>query len=216
MFTGIISAKGTVTGLEKGADDTARLTLAAPAPLLDGLALGGSLAVNGVCLTAIETPETQGEEARFTAIAMGETLARTSLGDLAVASRVNLERCTDVGARLDGHIVQGHVDGVGAVARIDDEGTWRRMRIEIPDNLEEQVAEKGSITLDGVSLTVTAVNTPGESPAFVEVALIPETLEATTLGEATVGTRVNVETDVIAKYTARLVAVRAARKECTK
>ena len=216
MFTGIISAKGTVTGLEKGADDTARLTLEAPVPLLDGLALGGSLAVNGVCLTAIETPETQGEEARFTAIAMGETLARTSLGDLAVGSRVNLERCTEVGARLDGHIVQGHVDGVGAVARIDDEGTWRRMRIEIPDNLEEQVAEKGSITLDGVSLTVTAVNTPGESPAFVEVALIPETLEATTLGEATVGTRVNVETDVIAKYTARLVAVRAARKECTK
>ncbi|MCT1708762.1 riboflavin synthase [Dermabacter hominis] len=216
MFTGIISAKGTVTELEKGADDTARLTLEAPAPLLDGLALGGSLAVNGVCLTAIEKPETHGEEARFTAIAMGETLARTSLGDLAVGSRVNLERCTEVGARLDGHIVQGHVDGVGAVARIDDEGTWRRMRIEIPDNLEEQVAEKGSITLDGVSLTVTAVNTPGESPAFVEVALIPETLEATTLGEATVGTRVNVETDVIAKYTARLVAVRAARKECTK
>lgn len=216
MFTGIISAKGTVTGLEKGADDTARLTLAAPAPLLDGLALGGSLAVNGVCLTAIETPETQGEEARFTAIAMGETLARTSLGDLAVGSRVNLERCTEVGVRLDGHIVQGHVDGVGAVTRIDDEGTWRRMHIEIPENLEEQVAEKGSITLDGVSLTVTAVNTPGESPAFVEVALIPETLEATTLGEATVGTRVNVETDVIAKYTARLVAVRAARKECTK
>ena len=216
MFTGIISAKGTVTGLEKGADDTARLTLAAPAPLLDGLALGGSLAVNGVCLTAIETPETQGEEARFTAIAMGETLARTSLGDLAVGSRVNLERCTEVGVRLDGHIVQGHVDGVGAVTRIDDEGTWRRMHIEIPENLEEQVAEKGSITLDGVSLTVTAVNTPGESPAFVEVALIPETLEATTLGEATVGTRVNVETDVIAKYTARLVAVRAAREERAK
>lgn len=216
MFTGIISAKGTVTGLEKGADDTARLTLAAPAPLLDGLALGGSLAVNGVCLTAIETPETQGEAARFTAIAMGETLARTSLGDLAVGSRVNLERCTEVGVRLDGHIVQGHVDGVGAVTRIDDEGTWRRMHIEIPENLEEQVAEKGSITLDGVSLTVTAVNTPGESPAFVEVALIPETLEATTLGEATVGTRVNVETDVIAKYTARLVAVRAAREERAK
>ncbi len=212
MFTGIISAKGTVTGLEKGADDTARLTLEAPAPLLDGLALGGSLAVNGVCLTAIETPETQGEAARFTAIAMGETLARTSLGDLAVGSRVNLERCTEVGVRLDGHIVQGHVDGVGAVTRIDDEGTWRRMHIEIPENLEEQVAEKGSITLDGVSLTVTDVNQPGEKPAFVEVALIPETLEATTLGGASVGTRLNVETDVIAKYTARLVAVRAARK----
>lgn len=212
MFTGIISAKGTVTALDKGADDTARLTLEAPAALLDDLELGGSLAVSGVCLTAVEKPTVRGETASFTAIAMGETLARTSLGNLDVGSHVNLERCTEVGTRLDGHIVQGHVDGVGVITRLDDEGTWRRMRIDIPDFLEEQVAEKGSITLDGVSLTVTDVNQPGENPAFVEVALIPETLEATTLGEASVGTRLNVETDVIAKYTARLVAVRAARK----
>lgn len=209
MFTGIIQAKGEVVGLEKHEDNTATLRVRAPKTLIADLPAGGSLAVSGVCLTAVDAPRIEGESALFEAVAMGETLERTSLGDLSEGSSVNLERCTQVGDRLDGHIVQGHVDGVGRVLRIDDEGSWRRVTVSVPERLAEQIAEKGSITLDGVSLTVTAVSKPGED-AFLEVALIPETLEATTLGAAVEGSRLNIETDVIAKYTARLVAMRSA------
>lgn len=210
MFTGIVEALGTITRLESHGDDTVTLTLEAPATVLDGLGVGGSLAVSGVCLTAIHEPDTEGETAQFAAVAMGETLARTSLGDLAVGSRVNLERCTRASDRLDGHIVQGHVDATGTVLEVDDQGSWRRIRVQVPPQLAGQVAEKGSVALDGTSLTITAVSAPGSSEPWLEVALIPETLAATTLGEAVPGTRLNIETDVLAKYTARLLAVQAA------
>ncbi len=211
MFTGIVEALGEVSNLERHADHTATLTVRAPSSTLSGLAVGGSLAVSGVCLTAVnDIDTTSGDTAECVAVAMGETLERTSLGDLSVGSRVNLERCTRAGDRLDGHIVQGHVDAVGTVTQIDDEGSWRRVRVQLPSALAEQTAEKGSVALDGVSLTITAVSDPGEPEPWFEVALIPETLAVTTLGSAAVGTRLNVETDVLAKYTARLVAVRSA------
>ena len=210
MFTGIVEARGQITALTYRSDHTAELTLRAPHATLEGLEVGGSLSVSGICLTAIKPVTDEGSSALFTTVAMGETLARTTLGELTVGSRVNLERCTRAGDRLDGHVVQGHVDGVGRVTRVDDEGSWRRIRIEIPQVLAAQTAEKGAVALDGVSLTITAVSPAGEHPAWLEVALIPETLAVTTLGEARVGTSVNVETDVLAKYTARLAAVREA------
>lgn len=208
MFTGIVEALGTVTAVTTHLDHTATLTVSAPSAVLRGLEVGGSLAVQGVCLTAINDSDMSGEQAEFTAVAMGETLDRTTLGALKVGDRVNLERCTRAGDRFDGHVVQGHVDGVGTVERIDNEGSWRRLRVSIPAQLAEQTAEKGAVALDGVSLTITAVSAPNEAKAWLEVALIPETLAATSLGSAQVGTRLNIETDVLAKYTARLFAVR--------
>lgn len=208
MFTGIVEALGTITELTEHPDHTATLTLSAPSRILEGLQVGGSLAVQGVCLTAINSIDTSGDRTLFSAVVMGETLERTSLGALSVGACVNLERCTRAGDRLDGHVVQGHVDGVGTVERIDDEGSWRRIRVSIPAHLAEQTAEKGAVALDGVSLTITAVSDPAADAPWFEVALIPETLAVTSLGSAQVGTRINIETDVLAKYTARLSAVR--------
>ncbi len=165
------------------------------------------MAVNGVCLTALSDP---GLPAGFAADVMGETLERTNIGSLNPGDVVNLERCTKLGERLDGHIVQGHVDATGMVEIIEPQGEWTKMRISVPDRLADQIAEKGSITVDGVSLTVTAVNQPGTS-AWFEVGLIPVTLTSTRLGGLHVGDRVNVETDVLAKYVARLLAVGGAR-----
>ncbi|MCS6711904.1 riboflavin synthase [Brachybacterium sp. EF45031] len=217
MFTGIITGLGTIRAITHGPDHTATLTLDGPAELLADLPRGGSLAVSGVCLTAVEpvsdpaaAASDTGASAAFTAVAMGETLDRTTLGHLTPGDRVNLERCTRVDDRLDGHVVQGHVDGVGTVRQVEDDGTWRRLRVGIPAGLAGQVAEKGAVALDGVSLTVTAVSDPGAAEPWLEVALIPETLAATTLGAAREGTAVNIETDALAKYTERLLAVRAA------
>lgn len=212
MFTGIIQGTGTVVACEQHADNSATLRIQAPSDLISDLEVGGSLAVSGVCLTAIEEIVADGGTAMFSAVAMGETLERTILGSLAEGSRVNLERCTRIGDRLDGHIVQGHVDGVGKVLHVEDEGSWRRVRIEVPARLSEQIAEKGSVAVDGVSLTVTVVSEPTAASHFFEVALIPETLEATTLGERAAGDVVNIETDVFAKYTARLVAMRGSER----
>lgn len=211
MFTGIVEAQGRVTALEMQADRTAALTVSAPADLVGDLPLGGSLAVSGVCLTAAAPVAVHGDAALFVAVAMGETLDRTNLGDLRVGSGVNLERCTKAGDRLDGHIVQGHVDAVGTVIKVVDEGSWRRLRVSVPSALAEQTAEKGSVALDGVSLTITAVSAPDAAEHWLDVALIPETLAVTTLGTAVEGTRLNLETDVIAKYTARMHAVRSAK-----
>ena len=194
MFTGLVQGVGSVSGIERS-DEGTRLTIAAP--LVSELNAGDSLAINGVCLTAVAL-----DGGSFVADAMNETLARSSLRDLALGSSVNLElplRATD---RLGGHVVQGHVDGVGTVDEVSEDGFARRVRVEAPADVLRYVVEKGSIAVDGVSLTVTAV----DDRSFT-VSLIPETLQRTTLGGVDAGTRVNLEVDVLAKYVEKLMVV---------
>ena len=189
MFTGLVQAIGTVTGLDSG-----RLGVQAERPL--ELAEGGSVAVNGVCLTAAVA----GGD-RFEADVVAETLDRSSLSALGAGDRVNLELALRAGDPLGGHMVQGHVDGVGTVEAVEEEPLGRRLRFAADADVLRYVVEKGSITVDGVSLTVASV----ADDAF-SVALIPETLERTTLGLAQAGTRVNLEVDVLAKYVEKLTS----------
>ncbi|HEV7622967.1 MAG TPA: riboflavin synthase [Amnibacterium sp.] len=199
MFTGIIEERGRVLGWETTPDGGARLTLSAPLAASDA-AHGDSIAVSGVCLTVVENGE-----GRFTADVMGQTLAVSAIADLRPGDDVNLERAARVGDRLGGHIVQGHVDGTGTVLAVRDEGSWRVLRLRLPDDLAPLVVDKGSIAAAGVSLTVSAVGRDDAGHWF-EVSLIPETLEATTLGAITVGARINLETDVLARHVQRLLA----------
>jgi len=192
MFTGLVEATGTVAAVEQ-LGEGARLSV--ETPLAAELADGDSVAVNGVCLTA----RGAGPDS-FAADVMAETLRRSSLGPLAAGDRVNLELPVRAGGRLGGHVVQGHVDGVGQVVSTADEGFARIVRIAAGDDLLRYVVEKGSIAIDGVSLTVSAV----DGDAF-EVSLIPETLERTTLGAFEPGRSVNLEVDVLAKYVEKLV-----------
>ena len=210
MFTGLVSDTGIVAAAPRG-----RLRIKAPVALSEGasiavngvcltvetdlaaeLAQGDSVAVNGVCLTARD-PDT----GAFRADVMAETLRRSSLGPLAEGDSVNLELPLRAGDRLGGHLVQGHVDGTGTVVSVAEDGFSRRVRVEAAPDLLRYLVEKGSIAVDGVSLTVAEI----DDDAFV-VALIPETLERTTLGEFEPGRVVNVEVDVLAKYVERLVA----------
>lgn len=201
MFTGIIAEQGRVISLTPDeANASATLVLAA-GEALAGLDLGGSIAVNGVCLTA-----TAIHGRIFAVDVMGETLARTTTGQLAPGDPVNLERCVPAGGRLDGHVVQGHVDGVGTLLERANLGNWERLRFGVPSALARYIAEKGSIAVDGVSLTVTAVSPAAEHSPWFEVGLIPTTLEETGLGAKPVGGSVNLEVDVLAKYTERLLA----------
>ncbi|WP_102158935.1 riboflavin synthase [Zhihengliuella halotolerans] len=201
MFTGIITGKGRVEAVtEKPQAGTVVLRITAPGHVED-LALGGSIAVNGVCLSATAI---DGESIGLDVI--GETLEHTTTGGLAVGDEVNLERCLPAHGRLDGHIVQGHVDGVGRLLERADEGEWERLRFSVPRPLSRYVARKGSIAIDGVSLTVTAVSAPEEAGQWFEVGLIPTTLRETVLGDRATGDRVNLEVDVIAKYAERLTA----------
>ena len=196
MFTGLVQDLGRVAAVESTPDG---VRLAVATRLAGEIRAGDSIAVNGVCLTA-----TQVLDGRFTADVMRETLRRSSLAEVGDGSPVNLElplRATD---RLGGHVVQGHVDGVGAVRAVRDDGFARVVSIAAPPALLRYVVEKGSIAVDGVSLTVADVAGDGFS-----VALIPETLERTNLGAAAPGTPVNLEVDVLAKYVERLVAPRA-------
>jgi riboflavin synthase len=201
LFTGIVEELGTVAGLERLAD-SACLTIRGPL-VTAGAGSGSSIAVSGVCLTVTETG---GGE--FTADVMGETLARTSLGALREGSQVNLERPVLATGRLDGHIVQGHVDGTGVIIERRPADRWTVVRISVPSWLARYLAEKGSVAVDGVSLTVSGLcqRTPAEGGDWFEVSLIPETLTRTTLGAAVVGDMVNIEVDVIAKYVERLLA----------
>ncbi len=204
MFTGIIEELGTIAGLERLAD-SARITIKGPVVAATA-ADGGSIAVSGVCLTV-----TAADDGEFTADVMGETLSRSSLGALTVGDRVNLERPVPAGGRLDGHIVQGHVDGTGVVTQSRPADRWHVLRIEVPADLARYIAQKGSVAVDGVSLTVSAVSGAGGEPGadpghWFEVSLIPETLARTTLGGAAIGDQVNIEVDVIAKYVERLLA----------
>ena len=191
MFTGIVEVVGTVTGVEPREDRTT-LEIEAPAIACD-LAIGDSVAVNGGCLTV------GGRDAgRLRFEAVRETLERTSLGELRLGSRVNLERALRAGGRLDGHIVQGHVDGTGRVRRLERNGDDVRLFVDCGPEIAEFLVEKGSVAVDGVSLTVV-----GATEAGFDVALIPHTLAATTLGERQPGDRVNLEADVLGKYVKR-------------
>ena len=193
MFTGLIEDVGMIESLDSG-DAGARLRIATS--LAAEIEPGDSVAVNGVCLTA-----TAVDRNGFETEAMNQTLAVTSLAGLEIGSRVNLELAMKASDRLGGHIVQGHVDGVGEVASIESDGFAKRLRVALDRNLLRYAIDKGSITLDGVSLTIAEL---GED--WLEVSLIPETLERTTLGEALPGGELNVECDVIAKHVERLMA----------
>jgi riboflavin synthase len=192
VFTGLIEDVGTVETVDAG-DDGARLRIATQ--LGAEIAPGDSVAVDGVCLTASDA-----DSAGFGAEAMNQTLRLTSLGGLADGDRVNLELAVKASDRLGGHILQGHVDGVGEVVATEEDGFARRLRVGLGADLARYAVERGSIGLGGVSLTVSSL---GED--WVEVSLIPETLERTNLGEASAGTRLNVECDIVAKYVERLV-----------
>ncbi|MGE5132166.1 MAG: riboflavin synthase [Gemmatimonadota bacterium] len=198
MFTGIVEQLGEVAGVED-LGEAARITISCP-PIAAASAHGDSVAVNGVCLTVTATTG-----ATFTADVMAETLRRSSLGAVTPGSPVNLERPLRLDGRLGGHLVQGHVDGVGAVTSRNPGPHWDVVRISLPAPLARYVVEKGSIAVDGVSLTVSAT---GEGPGgpWFEVSLIPTTLELTTLGRAQPGAAVNLEVDVIAKYVERLTS----------
>ncbi len=192
MFTGIVQSVGRIERVDRGGDG-ARITIASE--LADEIDAGESIAINGVCLTALPAGP-----ASFRADAMNETLTRTSLAEAQQGTPVNLELPLRPSDRLGGHIVQGHVDGTGTVASVADDGFARILEVEAPQQILGYVVEKGSIAIDGVSLTVT-----GLRPRSFTVSLIPETLKRTTLGQARAGTRVNLEVDLLAKYVERLL-----------
>ena len=196
MFTGIIEQVGTISAVEP-LGDSVRLTIDAPA-ILDGVALGDSIAVNGVCLTVAEHTAIT-----FTADCMQETLDRSNLGELLVGSPVNLERAALVNARLDGHIVQGHVDATTTLTSRNSSEHWDVLRFALPPTLARYIVEKGSIAINGTSLTVSAL---GDD--YFEVSLIPITLRDTIFGKLAVGGTVNLEVDVLAKYVERNLTFR--------
>ena len=196
MFTGLIAELGRVSAIEKG-ESSAVFTVAAPA-LISQIALGDSVAVNGVCLTATSIA---GDS--FTADVMVQTLAVTSLAQLAVGSPVNLELAALLNTRMGGHMVQGHVDGVATVVGLTPGEKWAQFDITVPEKLAKYIVNQGSICLDGVSLTVGEIN---DANNVVTVWLIPETLERTNLAAKQPGDLINVEVDVLAKYVERLLA----------
>jgi riboflavin synthase len=204
MFTGLVEEKGTITAVQD-LGDAVRLTIRGPVVTSDAHH-GDSIAVNGCCLTVME----QGDST-FAADVMKESLDKTSLGDLGIGDEVNLERATQAGARLGGHIVQGHVDGTGRILDRTPSEHWEVVRIAVPAGLAKYLVDKGSVTVDGTSLTVVEVvdaDPSGEGPWF-SVSLIPTTLADTTLGSKAPGDRVNLEVDILAKYVERLLGARA-------
>lgn len=206
MFTGIIEEVGRIERVSADGDTTL-LRITAPQVASDAVH-GASIAVDGVCLTVVEY-----DADGFTADVMGETLDRSTLGALEPGGRVNLERAVTSESRMAGHVVQGHVDGVGEIASRTPHERWEVVRIAVPGTLAAYVVEKGSITVDGISLTISAVSAPADQAVWLEVSLIPTTLELTTLGSKSVGDKVNLEVDVLAKYVERALAVNAASHE---
>lgn len=203
MFTGIILAVGKISAIEKKAGDC-RLTIATGKLPLNDVVLGDSIAVNGVCLTAVELGTNY-----FCADVSNETLSRTILNAATVGTPVNLELALTPTTRLGGHIVSGHVDGIGAVMEKHADGRSFKFKFKAPDNLAKYIAEKGSICINGISLTVNEVD-----GAEFSVNIVPHTLKETTLGDATVGTKVNLEVDLLARYLERLIKGDAAAKSC--
>jgi riboflavin synthase len=207
VFTGIVEELGTLVVREDGADSAVLRIRARKA--LEGVALGDSISVNGVCLTVTGVQPDAGADdgaGVWSTDVMAETLRRSSLGQVGAGDPVNLERAVTPQTRLGGHIVQGHVDGVGTVVSRTPGDDWEVVRIAVPADLARYVVEKGSITVDGVSLTVSAL--ADEPEPWFEVSLIPTTLRETTLGERAPGDTVNLEVDVIAKYVERLLGAR--------
>ena len=200
MFTGIIEELGQVEKVERSTD-AARLTIRGPRVVADA-GHGDSIAVNGVCLTVVERA---GDT--FTADVMAETLRMSTLDAARTGSPVNLERAALVGDRLGGHIVQGHIDGTSTLLAITPGEAWRVLRFSLSPELAPLVVGKGSIAVDGVSLTVSDISPVSEPEQWFEVSLIPETLTATTLGQRTIGDHVNIETDILARHVERMLAL---------
>jgi riboflavin synthase len=198
MFTGIIEELGVVSGIES-LHEAVRLSIQGPEVSI-GSKAGDSIAVNGVCLTVVTN-----KRGVFTADVMLQTLANTALGGLQRGSKVNLERAVTPATRLGGHIVQGHVDGTGQILSRTPSEHWELVKISVPAELDRYLVEKGSITVDGISLTVAGLDAPREGDGAFTVSLIPETLARTTLGFKQPGDPVNLEVDVIAKYVEKMV-----------
>lgn len=197
MFTGIIEELGEITEFSRDGD---RATLVVRGPIaVSDAKHGDSIAVNGLCLTVVD----QTHDA-FTAFVMGVSLDTGALGDSKVGDRVNLERAAALGDRLGGHIVQGHVDGTATLLQVEPADDWSVYRFSLSDDLATYVARKGSITVNGVSLTVSALSDADAEEHWFEVSLIPETLRATVLGALEAGDRVNIETDILARHVARM------------
>jgi riboflavin synthase len=205
VFTGIVEEVGTVS-VREDQTDAARLHIRAR-KVLEDVALGDSIAVNGVCLTVTDV-RADGVDTVWSTDVMAETLGRSSLGKVEAGDRVNLERAVTAHTRLGGHLVQGHVDGVGTVLSRTPSQHWEVVRFALPAQIAQYVVEKGSITVDGVSLTVSAVSSATDPEPWFEVSLIPTTLRDTTLGGRAPGDLVNLEVDVIAKYVERLLGGR--------
>ncbi|TAM71863.1 MAG: riboflavin synthase [Microbacteriaceae bacterium] len=206
MFTGIIEEIGEITDVQHTAD-AARITVRGPLVVSDARH-GDSISVSGVCLTVVD----QTADA-FTADVMAETLKMSTLGSATTGRQVNLERAAAVGDRIGGHIVQGHIDGTARILATTDGGAWRVVRLSLAPELAPLVVRKGSIAIDGVSLTVSAVgggtSASGSDDSWFEVSLIPETLTATTLGDSAVGDSVNIETDILARHVERMLSLSA-------
>lgn len=199
MFTGIVEEIGTVTAVTTSGDGI-RLTVQAPLAVSDA-GHGDSISISGVCLTVVD----RGDD-WFTADVMRQTLEMSTIGEAGDGTPVNVERATAVHGRLGGHIVQGHIDGTGTVLEVRPGDQWQVVRISLTDDIAPLVVDKGSIAVDGVSLTVSAVSAPDAGTQWFEVSLIPETLVATTLGRRVVGDRVNLETDILARHVRRLLS----------
>lgn len=202
MFTGLVSELGEVTAMVRN-ESSAVITIKAPETVRD-LAIGGSVAVNGTCLTAIEIGNDY-----FLADVMIQTLSLTSLSSLEVGSRVNLELAAKLDMRMGGHIVQGHVDGVGTVREISPGEKWLKFVVEVPAALTKYIVNQGSVALDGVSLTVGSID---DESNCITVWLIPETLEKTNLPRLAIGSPINIEVDVLAKYVERLLEKKRAHE----
>lgn len=195
MFTGIIETMGTIRQvLDRPGGAGRTLSIVAP-PVIDGLKIGDSIAVNGTCLTVTSIGPDQ-----FDAEAVPETLRLTNIGDLSTGHFVNLERPMRADGRFDGHIVQGHIDGIGEVESVVPEGEGKRLRVRFPEALDRYIVHKGSVTVDGISLTVADIDS-----GWFDVAVIPHTIEVTVLGQRQAGDKVNLEVDVIAKYVERML-----------
>ncbi len=203
MFTGIIEELGRIERIER-TSDAARITVRGPRVVSDA-GHGDSISVSGVCLTVVAS-----DAETFTVDVMAQTLAMSTLSGAVDGTAVNLERAAAVNGRLGGHIVQGHIDGTATVLAITPGSAWRAMRFSLDSAQAPLVVDKGSIAIDGVSLTVSSVSAADEPEQWFEVSLIPETLTATTLGERAVGDRVNIETDILARHVARMFALHTA------
>ncbi len=203
MFTGLITEVGTVTKIERG-ESSAIFTIKAPESV-QGLTIGDSIAVNGTCLTA-----TSLTASTFTADVMVQTLSLTSLAQLEVGSPINLELAAQMDMRIGGHIVQGHVDGTGTVIALTPGEKWAQFDITVPEHLTKYIVNQGSITLDGVSLTVGGIDDPSNT---ITLWLIPETLAKTNLSDKKAGDLINIEVDILAKYVERLISKGVARGE---